>query len=568
MGHYIFHYDTLFNINENISRILFENLNGDTKRWKNVLENIDKFSKEYCIKFLDKLILLDKNIFTDEERLSTSLGLREKIHNHKRFSDSPYWQISEECLKKLEDVFYYIEPDSLIYKYYHLFGNSNVNLLNPIPDDIENESNYEKEEKLIEDARKNAISDILKNEGFDKVIEIIKMSEMPEIIGRLLYKITGDKYKNKIINWLDLKDGYLNVCAKNYISSMKFDENILDDLNDIQKAEILLAINFDSITFEILKNKIKKSKSIIGKIQIWYYRVEDKEYIKWIFEQFYHFKIYNKCIDFLSHQIGRLDKDDLCVDFMDIANVLIEMNPNEKNLRHHSISKVIKLLQSTDIESETMRLLEWKYLQLKNFDPIYFEKEIISNPKTFVELITFLYLPEKEREEDNDLTEDQIKSMADNSHLLLKRLSFYKDYENIESFSFITLKDWINEAIISAKEVDREKYAYAEIGKLLSKSPNGNDSIFPNEITRDILEEFANEKLRYYFWHNKKYPNGHYSTTRAYDEGGEQEHKLANIHRQDAEKLKFTHPITASLLIKLAKDYEYDAKKEDMRNDL
>ena len=67
-----------------------------------------------------------------------------------------------------------------------------------------------------------------------------------------------------------MQDGYLNICAKNYVASMKFSENILDDLNDIQKAEILLAINFDSIAFESLKKQNASGQKYYLKNKPWY----------------------------------------------------------------------------------------------------------------------------------------------------------------------------------------------------------------------------------------------------------------------------------------------------------
>lgn len=83
-----------------------------------------------------------------------------------------------------------------------------------------------------------------RSKDFDTLVELIKTSQMPGIIGRLIFKITGEKYKIEIFKWLDMQDGYLNICAKNYVASMKFSENILDDLNDIQKAEIFTCYKF------------------------------------------------------------------------------------------------------------------------------------------------------------------------------------------------------------------------------------------------------------------------------------------------------------------------------------
>lgn len=59
-----------------------------------------------------------------------------------------------------------------------------------------------------------------------------------------------------------------------------------------------------------------------------------------------------------------------------------------------------------------------------------------------------------------------------------KRVTLFKKYEDMYDFNYETLKNWINEALNIQKEADKEKYAYVEIGKLLSKSPNGKDDIF------------------------------------------------------------------------------------------
>lgn len=558
--------------NENIFRILFLNVENNTLRWKDVLDNISSFSKEYCVKFLNKFTRLDKIIFSDDERLILSLELRENIHNHRKFTDSPHWQMSEECLEELENAFYFIEPDNLVHKYYHLFGNGSINLLNPVPYEKENRTSYKEEEKIIEKEREKAVKNILESKSFDILVELIKISQMPGIIGRLIFKIASQKYKIEIFKWLDLQDGYLNVCAKNYVASMKFNENILDDLNDIQIAEILLAINFDSIAFESLKKQNTDIQEYYWKNIHWYYRLEesDKKYIKWIFEQLYHYKEHMKCIDFLSHHMKKNNEDGLGLRFSDIAKVLIELDPNIENNRldTHSISEIIELLQNSEVENEVMRLIEWKYLQLKNFNPVFLEKEIIGNPKSFVELITFIYKPQNKRDEDTTLTKEQIENRANNAIELLKRITLFKNYEDIDIFNDETLKNWINEAIRYSKEADREKYAYIEIGKFLSKSPKGKDDIFPNEITRDILEELDNEKLGYYFWYEKKYPGGSYFTTRGADEGGEQEYQKAKEYSEYAEKLRFTHPKTSFLLTQLAKDYEQDAEKEDLKNEL
>ena len=60
------------------------------------------------------------------------------------------------------------------------------------------------------------------------------------------------------------------------------------------------------------------------------------------------------------------------------------------------------------------------------------EKDIILNPKTFVQLVSFVYKPNKKRDEDEGLTEEQINNRASNANYLLDKISLFSKYDDIE----------------------------------------------------------------------------------------------------------------------------------------
>jgi len=551
---------------QNINRILLENVGVNTKRWHDILDNINKFYKDNIFKAIDTFVALDKSLFSDDNKLAMSLALREKIHNHRKYKDSPYWDIPTECIDKFETAFNFIEPDSLIDRYFYLFQ-SGVYFLNHRQYDKEDRDTYKEEDIVVKKERKKAILEILEKDGFDSLVELIKKVDLASHIGRILFLISGDKYQKKMLAWLDSEDYRLLTCAYSYISSMPFDEDILQGLSVKQKVEILSSLKFDSITFEHLKKQNQEVQKTFWENQNYYYGVEDNdvEYISWIFEQLYIHNQHMKAIDFLSHQLNTIKNKNVEISIDFIYKVLIEMNPNEEKLESHSISEIINFLQDSELKDEELRQIEWKYLQLNNFNPINLEKEIIENPNFFVELISYIYKPKNKKNEDEGLTQDQISNRANNSEKLLERVTIFRDYKNP---TFKKLKSWIEEAQKGFIESDRVNIGNREIGKMLSKAPNGKDKVFPCEIVRDILERFSEDTIGKAFIHGIMYPNGYRSTTRAYDTGGEQEYSLANGYKRDAETLKFSHPITSSLLKELANNYEHEAKREDLRNDI
>ena len=104
---------------QNINRMLLENVGVNTKRWHNILDKINKFYKDNIFKAIDTFVALDKSLFPDDIKLAMSLVLRDKIHNYRKYKDFPRWKIPTECIDKFEIAFNFIEPDNLIDKYFY-----------------------------------------------------------------------------------------------------------------------------------------------------------------------------------------------------------------------------------------------------------------------------------------------------------------------------------------------------------------------------------------------------------------------------------------------------------------
>ena len=208
-------------------------------------------------------------------------------------------------------------------------------------------------------------------------------------------------------------------------------------------------------------------------------------------------------------------------------------------------------MQDSELKKEELRQIEWKYLQLNNFNPINLEKRNYRKILNILLNLFLLYINLKiKKYEDEGLTKEQISNRSNNAQRLLERVTIFKDYENL---TLKELKYWVEEAQKGFIEADRIDIGNDAIGKLLSKAPNGKDEVFPSEIVRDILEEFKEDIIGKAFIHGVMYPNGHRSTMRAYDAGGEQEYNLANGYRRDAETLKIFSSYNVFFIKKISK---------------
>ena len=85
---------------------------------------------------------------------------------------------------------------------------------------------------------------------------------------------------------------------------------------------------------------------------------------------------------------------------------------------------------------------------------------------------------------------------------------------------------------------------------------------WPFEPARDILDRPELEDMRHGFQIGARNKRG--MTSRAYDEGGTQERKLAAMYRSHARALHNSHVNVAAALEQLASWYENDALREDI----
>jgi len=558
-----------------INRLLFENLDEDNQKWYDIFDNIDKFYEEYFFKIVNKFITLDKRIFGDDVALLIANTLRSKIHRHRSHPNTD-WALPKEFVDKLEEAFYFIEPADLIGKYQYLFGMGSVDILEPIPYNPDTFSeDHKKEDSTVEKLREEAIKQILTDGTLSDLEVLIKQSSYSWDIGRIVFDLYAEKYEETMLGWIEGEDRLLVQCAKSYLQQFArkaFDASILDGLSDVQKSEMILALPFNAKAFEIIKIQDINVQKMYWEKLSWYYALEgeDVNYFNWVVNQFYIYGVSHKAIEIMSHMFcpARKEYGAVEIDIQQLFKILYEMDPNNKSLDYHSTSEVIKYLQESNLKEEDKRFLEWKYLMMNNFKPIYWEKLIIKDATAFAELVSWVYKPEVERDEDKTLTQEQIVNRANNAKELLERIQLLREYDDIEPMDAEQLKSWIQIAKKEFEKLDRVKIGDRLLGTLLAKSSKEGNGVFPQTIVCEAIEELGTDSLEDGFMNEVLYPNGYRSTTRGADEGGDQEHALADKYQGYAEAVQFIYPRTSKILQKVSNSYRYDAKREDMENEL
>ena len=229
-----------------------------------------------------------------------------------------------------------------------------------------------------------------------------------------------------------------------------------------------------------------------------------------------------------------------------------------------------ELHKRDDADQDLLFKLEWDYsLLLKNHPAkgifkLLFRK-LACDPLFFVDLLTYLYRPEHDKEETiehENVEKGQLhnKNNALRAYYLLNEWSLIPGVDNHGKVDKSILKQWIDEALKHAKVKDRLKYAYLQLGILFSKYPESSEYWPPMELF-EVMESLNNKTLF------KNYNVGMFNkrgfTSRGGYEGGDIERDNANYFRDLYNKCIPLYPNVAKEFQSLAEQYVRMAKEID-----
>jgi addiction module HigA family antidote len=243
----------------------------------------------------------------------------------------------------------------------------------------------------------------------------------------------------------------------------------------------------------------------------------------------------------------------------------------EYQLHDYDIQRAFKLLdRNPDVPLDDKAGLEFAYLdvlarsfrggdghQIPNL-----ERYIEDHPEMFVKAIVWTY---KRKTLGEDPPEFRVaegrEHLAKRGYRLLEALERIPGQGEASDEEYLKkLTEWVGKVREKCAELDRAEIADICLGKLLARTPEGKDGVWPNEAVRDVLEDLQSEEV------SRGAHTGIYNARGVHwrGEGGGQERELAAKYRKWAEALHFSHPfVSSSLLMSMVKTYEFEAEQHD-----
>jgi hypothetical protein len=189
---------------------------------------------------------------------------------------------------------------------------------------------------------------------------------------------------------------------------------------------------------------------------------------------------------------------------------------------------------------------------------------LMSDPELFTEVLCLCFKPST-AEEGEPLSEATKAAAAAAWRVLdgCRRQPGVRPDGTVDPEAFV---GFIDRARDLCRRADRLDVCDSTLGQILAHAPADADGVWPFGPARDVLERPESERMRHGFQIGVRNRRG--MTSRALDEGGQQERKLAEAYRSHACTVRNSHPIVAAALEQIARSYERDARREDVEAEL
>ncbi|WP_229714314.1 helix-turn-helix transcriptional regulator [Saccharibacillus endophyticus] len=469
-----------------------------------------------------------------------------------------------------------LEPKNIVIRHEWLFKKQWVE-----------ESYEELEDDLIEDyrerldkieiMRKEALTEVLLKKGIEGIYNLASRGECASLIGDLIPDILEAKellgFAEGILDLGPLENSQIRQSILSGFMHRvvyKNRENIVLELiksRDLEEAtELLLKAPFSKKIWDMLKLMDKRvQEQYWKKVSPTIFRGEDLDDLQYAINRLLAVGRPKAAFAHIQYDFERIPVRTL---FKIVEAIILSDKSSSESyqLNQHSIAEVFKLLtQSGEFSTEQMIELEFPFIKILAYEGVgipNLEKYIESNPEFFVHVLALAYKRADDKEDPEGWHAQDVETEVERAKVayhLLENLSSIPGHNEKEELDPEKIKSWVQRVRELSEEVSRGDVCDNCLGKLFSKSPCGEDGVWPCEPVREAIEDIITESF------SSGVMAGFYNARGVHwrGEGGDQERELSKKYDRWADLLEYHYPRIADIHRKMAKSYEFDAAHED-----
>ena len=502
----------------------------------------------------------------ETERLAVWENMNKLVRRHRKHADAK-WAIPEEIISKIEEVANILEPESPSLKHRQLFTAQYLDFMDGL-------GSFEEQRDRLDKIRQDVIREIIDKGSIKDILDFAHRVASPREVGHALGSIDIDEECEADIFpfILDSTDDaekeftseFVNVCYRTYGCDW-IDDLLAKDWTEEQKAKVLILLPFEGKIWARVENILSEEyqKFYWKNVETFFCKPEDNMTIP--VEKLLKYNKAISAINYIAH-MNLLD-DNNHFDENLALRVLSQAHKNPSEIHKLNQNLVINLIErlqkSSIIDQDALFIVEWQFLSLLGkfsmASPVTLEKKLASDPQFFVEVLSFVFRSESEKE-DTDIVEidEQANLLARNAYALLSNWTRCPGTMDDDSFDADVFKEWLREALRIAQHEGYSGVAQSQIGRILVRAPSDPSGLWIHEVVAEALDERNAQAMRSGYTAGLFNQRGVYSPTE-----GKEELKLAEDNREKADALdERSFSRFATSMREFAQGYERDAERE------
>lgn len=554
-------YAVVWESQRNIINMALDMVGRNHTRLINIIEAMSDFEpelRERSVNLIDTY-LLNESVSDNHREVWTAL--RDELNRHKSFPDAD-WSLLEGELEKINVIVKEHQPDNQVDRVSWLFDDWTPNI----------QGNIEYRDDLVNEARCEAISELIEVQGIDGILDLAVRAKLPQFVASSAVEIVNDynlikeviimsyQRKDDLDNFASMvsglaagkfKNSWVDVFSKLVESEKLSTELVLSHLlmwPDERSTWSVVAKNGD----EIEKNYWKRKSAHLAK--------GTTDDLAFSMRQYMRFGRYTAAISVVHRRANEVPVE-LLFEILDLA--VSELNSREApadTMFSYYLNYIFEYLsQQDDIPDMEIARREYMYLPLieKRDKTLTVHRVMASNPEFYMSVICDAFKASSAEAE--EISKDK-QDRARSAYRLLSSLKLLPG-ETEGSINLEELRFWIDEVHKQSVKVDREKIVDQYIGRLLAHAQiDKADNGWPDHTIRIIIDERGSDDIERGLIIERFNMRGVYS--KALYEGGPQERALAEQYREWS-KLADRWPRTSTMLETIASRWDNDANQAD-----
>jgi hypothetical protein len=566
-------YAELFHAEREIVFRLLADVGTEGRRWRDLVFKVDDVSKEQHDAIVERLLTIDVESFTAEDRMTIWNTLQEVISRHREFPDAD-WAMPKELVDRLQQAYERFKPEDLISQHAGLFSQV-PKLLNPP------ERDWRARHEALETARLDAVLELNSQGSLPLLLDYAARVERPGDVGFTVGQsgLLEEEEDDFILSHLASATESVNLFARGFVTGRfssrgwdwvdsKLGRDAASMWSPEQRADFLASLSFESRTWDLLEAMDDETKRLYWS-RVPTFGLPNRDNSERAALKLIEYGRPHVAIDFIAlytDEEGPAVPLPVIVQALEtLLEILHESSVDLSSIGYDITRLISRLAASDEIDESRVAALEWAYLPIiKNYgNPKVLHRELSRNPEFFAEVVRLVF---RDKDEERGEETEEGAARARLGYELLHSWRGGPGFQEDGSLDNKEMRNWVSRTRQLLQERGQEIIGDQTIGGALVYTPPDPDGAWPHIAVRNIIEELGSEQLE------RGIEIGVFNSRGVFmkspTEGGQQERQIAERYQGYANQVADRWPRTAAMLRRIARSYISDARREDINAEL